>query len=131
LQKFGIWGFCQNFLQKYCDSLKRDLIFWQGSPMVLGNYRQTRFLRCSSDGPFGYSGDPNNRITEYSVIRVTQITEYSITKYSVIWVTQITEFGDSVFFGFVPIIWKIGKLRSKPNSINPRPCQSVCWSLCR
>jgi hypothetical protein len=24
---------------------------------------------------FGYSGDPNNRITKYSVIRVTRITE--------------------------------------------------------
>jgi hypothetical protein len=23
LQKFGIWGFCQNFLQKYYDSLER------------------------------------------------------------------------------------------------------------
>jgi hypothetical protein len=50
-QKFGIWGFCRNFLQKYCDSLKRDSIFWQGSPTVLGDYRQIRFLRCYSDGP--------------------------------------------------------------------------------
>jgi hypothetical protein len=71
--------------------------------MVLGDYHQIWFLRCSSDGP-------NHRITEYSVIRVT----------------QITEFGDSVFFCFVPIIRKIGKLRSKLNSVNPRPCQSVC-----
>jgi hypothetical protein len=57
-QKFGIWGFCQNFLQKYCDSLKRDSIFWQGSPTVLGDYCQIQFLWCSSD-------DPNNQITEF------------------------------------------------------------------
>jgi hypothetical protein len=31
---------------------------------------------------------------------------------------------------FVPIIQKIGELSSKPNSVNPLPCQSVCWSLC-
>jgi hypothetical protein len=38
-QKFGIWGFCQNFLQKYYDSLNRDSIFWRGSTTVLGDYR--------------------------------------------------------------------------------------------
>ena len=65
-------------------------------------------IRMARIAKFGYSGDPNNRITEYSVIRF------------------ITEFGDSVFFGFVPIIRKIGELRSKPNSVDPRPCQSVC-----
>jgi hypothetical protein len=27
---------------------------------------------------FGYSGDPNNRIFGYSVIRVTRNTEYSV-----------------------------------------------------
>jgi hypothetical protein len=42
-QKFGISGFCRNFLQKYCDSLKRDSIFWRGSQTVLGDYRQIRF----------------------------------------------------------------------------------------
>jgi hypothetical protein len=76
-----------------------------------------------------------------SVIWVTQITEYpniwlfgwpeypnnQIFSYSVI----LTKFGDSVFFGFVPIIRKIGELHSKLNSVNPHPCQSVCWSLCQ
>ena len=73
LQKFGIWGFCQNFLQKYCDSLKRDSIFWQGSPMVLGNIAKLGFfgvLRMARIAKFGYLGDPNNQITKYLVIRV-------------------------------------------------------------
>jgi hypothetical protein len=66
-QKFGIWGFCQNFLQKYCDSLKRDSIFWQGSPTVLRNYHQIECLGVlwmAQITKFGYSGDPNNRITK-------------------------------------------------------------------
>jgi hypothetical protein len=52
----------------------------------------------------------------FGVIRMARIVRF----------TRITEFGDSVFFGFVPIIRKIGELRSKPNSVDPRPCQSVC-----
>jgi hypothetical protein len=32
-------------------------------------------LRMARIAKFGYSGDPNNRITEYSVIRVTRTTE--------------------------------------------------------
>jgi hypothetical protein len=63
---------------------------------------------------FGYLGNPNNQITEYFV---TQITEYLVIR-----VTQITN--------FIPIIQEIGQLCSKPNSVNPHPCQSVCWSLC-
>jgi hypothetical protein len=65
-------------------------------------------IRMARIAKFGYSGDPNN--LGYPNNRIT----------------RITEFGDSVFFGFVPIIRKFGELRSKPNSVDPRPCQSVC-----
>jgi hypothetical protein len=72
---------------------------------------------------FGYLGHPNNRLFRSPDTRITkysQIFGYSIR------VTQITKFGDLVFFGFIPIIWKIGERRSKLNSVNQRPCQSVC-----
>jgi hypothetical protein len=48
------------------------------------------------------SGDPKNRITEYSVIRFQPNNR--IFGYSVIRVTRITEFGDLVFFGFIRMI---------------------------
>jgi hypothetical protein len=62
-----------------------------------------------------------------------------IAKFGFLRMTRITEFGDSVFsVSFARFIRKIGELRSKPNSVNPRPCQSIrlliplaqCWSFC-
>jgi hypothetical protein len=35
-------------------------------------------IRMARIAKFGYSADPNNRITEYSVIRVTRITETAL-----------------------------------------------------
>jgi hypothetical protein len=66
---------------------------------IIAKFGFLQMTRITNNQIFGYSDDPNNRITK---------------------------FGNSVFFGFVPIIQKIGELRSKPNSVNPRPCQSVC-----
>jgi hypothetical protein len=64
-QKFGIWGFCQNFLQKYCDSLIRDSIFWWGSKNGFGWLSPN----LVSSVFFGWPESPN------LVIRVTQITK--------------------------------------------------------
>jgi hypothetical protein len=36
-QKFRIWGFCQNFLQKYCDSLVRDSTSCTSREFIFGN----------------------------------------------------------------------------------------------
>jgi hypothetical protein len=74
------------------------------------------------------------------VIRVTQIMEWIFgwPEYLVFWFELNNQIFDCSchlnnqiwwfsFFGF----WKIGKLHSKPNSVNPCPCQSICLSLCR
>jgi hypothetical protein len=41
---FGIWGFCQNFLQKYYDSLKRDSIFGEAPQWFLGGPKNQIWL---------------------------------------------------------------------------------------
>ena len=56
-------GFLPKFSPKYCDSLKRDSIFWRGLPTVLGKYCQIWFLWGSLDGRIAKFG--------YSVVRVT------------------------------------------------------------
>jgi hypothetical protein len=98
LQKFGIWGFCLIFLQKYCDSLKRASIFGKAPQRfwaIIAKFGFFGFLWMTGIAKFGYLGG-------------------------------ITKFVNSVFLVFVPIIQKIGELSSKPNSVNPLPCQSVC-----
>jgi hypothetical protein len=60
LQKFGIWGFCQNFLQKYCDSLhilaRLQKQFWA----IIAKFGFFGVLRLTRIAKFGYSDDPNN-----------------------------------------------------------------------
>jgi hypothetical protein len=69
------------------------------------------FLRMMTRrNEFGYSGDPNNRIIR--LFGSPEKPNLAIRFFSV---------------SFAPIfIRKIGERRSKPNSVNPRPCQSVC-----
>jgi hypothetical protein len=103
-QKFGIWGFAKIFSKNIVIPSKEIPFFGEAHQRfwaIIAKFGFFGVIRMARIAKFGYSGDPNNRITEYSV-------------------------GDSVFFGFVPIIRKIGERRSKPNSVNPRPCQSVC-----
>jgi hypothetical protein len=45
--------------------------FWE----IVAKFGFFGFLRMTRIAKFGYSGHPNNRITEYSVLRVTRITE--------------------------------------------------------
>jgi hypothetical protein len=44
-QKFGIWGFCRNFLQKYYDSLKRDSNFGEAPQRFLAIIAKFGFFR--------------------------------------------------------------------------------------
>jgi hypothetical protein len=64
LQKFRIWGFCQNFLQKYYDSLKRETPFLgkalQWFWAIIAKFGFFGFLQMTQIAKFGHLGHPNN-----------------------------------------------------------------------
>ncbi len=117
LQKFWIWGFCQNFLQKYYDSLKRDSIFGKAPQWFWAII--TKFRCIQVIWFFGWFGSLN------SVIWVTQMTQ--LTKYLVIWVTRITKFGD--FWFFLDSFGSTRKFTKQEPARNCLPFDDWCFTM--
>jgi hypothetical protein len=70
---FGV--FAEIFSKNIVIPLKEIPFFGETLKRFWAIIAKFGFLWMTRITKFGYSGDPNNRITEYSVLRMTRITE--------------------------------------------------------